>query len=130
MLETQRTRELPGGLTFRVTEHFTKLSNSEWENICLKSFELMKNDLKALIIRLCKKHFEEFDSSGLLGDVRLGPLVIFLTLVERLLSKDWTLQLEKHGSQLRHIARWKRIVHGLKISSTSNTKTQTISMDF
>ena len=67
------SRELYGIIPFRVHEHFINSFVSEWKAICLGCFDDVETALNAVVESLCRKHFERFETSGLLYEVRCIP---------------------------------------------------------
>jgi hypothetical protein len=70
LIDEKSIREMPGNVPFAVDEYLTKLFASQWEDICLNSFESMKNDFMELVSHICKTHFKRFQTSGLAFVVR------------------------------------------------------------
>jgi hypothetical protein len=63
-------RQLPGIIPFPVHESFISAFVSQWERLCLESFYVIEQVLRSTVHQACNKHFERFQTSGLLIEVK------------------------------------------------------------
>jgi hypothetical protein len=87
IIQRKRTTELPGHIPKAVHPYLIRFSVSQWEIICLDSFELIRDRLQTIVEQWCQAKFDGFRTSGLEAAVRYPVSLATIYLIEKILWK-------------------------------------------
>jgi len=73
LIDANAIKTLPTRIPPAADEYLIRLFVSQWEAICLKSFEKVENKLKHRVTELCRLHFGRFRGSKLALNVKFVP---------------------------------------------------------